>query len=179
MKTTHCHIDYNSRRNTNATSKGCRIFAILLLTLLIGFLWNAFFWGIIMPYQIAVHKYTKDTLIIQTVIKGGRHYMGFIVEGILQSTGQRIKVGRVPREKAKSGEIISVFFRNDYNKASVCRIYSNKCELRPNFINGRSVWCITTEDMSRCKRYALFVWVVYIPLLACFLWLAVNKKMFS
>ena len=128
----------------------------------------AVLWGVILPFSTLRYRYVKDLMTVSNVDMG-RGYTHAIpkANGVLKLSGKTTVVGLNARTSVKAGDSISVYVREDCSRVKAADI---------TWIMGRSLLCLTEEDMNNRWKYATYSWVFYWPGLLYFVWLGFYRK---
>ena len=158
--------------NTEATDDDKVNFSLLFQgVLMLGWIMfsvPAVFWGGILPFATVRYRYMKDQMTVGNVNMGhGSTHALPIANGALTLSGKTAVVGLSPRTSVKAGDSICVYVREDYSHVKTPDI---------TWIMGRSLWCLTEEDMNNRWKYAVYAWVLYWPSLLYFTWLGFFRK---
>ena len=128
----------------------------------------AVLWGIVLPYSTSRYRYEKDLMTVSNVNKGRCRLSAFsIANGVLRLSGNTAVVGLSARTTVKAGDSIYVYVREDGSPAKASDV---------TWIIGRSLRCLSEEDMDNRRKYAAYAWTIYWPSLFYFVWLGIFKK---
>lgn len=162
------HIDSVEEDPTNFRQAIPLMLQGVLMMGWIGFSVPAVFWGVVLPYSTARYMYVKDLMPVDQVNKERCRTSAFsTANGVLCHSGNAVVVGLSSRTKVKAGDNIYVYVREDGSPAKASDV---------TWIIGRSLRCLSEENMDNRWKYAAYSWLIYWPSLLYFVWLGVFKK---
>ena len=162
------HIDYVEDCPTNFREAIPLLLQYAMIFGGIGFSLPAVLWGVVLPCSMLRYSYEKDLMSVSNFHAGRSAPHDFpTASGLLQHSGITAVVGLKSRTKVKVGDSIYVYVREDGSPAKASDV---------SWILGRSLRCLSEEDMDNRWKYAAYAWTIYWPSLFYFVWLGIFKK---